>query len=195
MPEIVDQAIEIGANVVWMQLGIIHEDAAAKARSHGLQVVMDKCTKPEYTDRFLSPQVYIEGHIRTRKIRENTMTAQQFPDGRCQCQGVPIDFERFFFKHIGLSTYYAEHIHSIQAVNKSVGTDAAPLKYATTRWILLPKLKSDSAEMRSYAAQALESMGDTQAVLPLIDALAGLGRHCASLCDLFVGGTAGCAGS
>ena len=46
-----------------------------------------------------------------------------------------------------------------------------PLKYATTRWILLPKLKSDSAEMRSYAAQALESMGDTQAVLPLIDAL------------------------
>lgn len=46
-----------------------------------------------------------------------------------------------------------------------------PLKYATTRWVLLPKLKSDSAEMRSYAAQALESMGDTQAVLPLIDAL------------------------
>ena len=57
VPEIVDQAIEIGAKVVWMQLGIIHEDAAAKARSHGLQVVMDKCTKPEYTDRFLSPQV------------------------------------------------------------------------------------------------------------------------------------------
>ena len=46
-----------------------------------------------------------------------------------------------------------------------------PLKYATTRWILLPKLKSDSAEMRSYAAQALESMGDAQAVLPLINAL------------------------
>ena len=46
-----------------------------------------------------------------------------------------------------------------------------PLKYATTRWVLLPKLKSDSAEMRSYAAQALESMGDAQAVLPLIDAL------------------------
>ena len=46
-----------------------------------------------------------------------------------------------------------------------------PLKYATTRWILLPKLKSDSAEMRSYAVQALESMGDAQAVLPLINAL------------------------
>ena len=57
VPEIVDQAIEIGAKVVWMQLEIIHESAAAKARSHGLQVVMDKCTKPEFTNRFLSPQV------------------------------------------------------------------------------------------------------------------------------------------
>ena len=46
-----------------------------------------------------------------------------------------------------------------------------PLKYATTRWIFIPKLKSDSAEIRSYAAQALESMGDAQAVLPLIEAL------------------------
>ena len=53
VPEIVDQAIEIGAQVVWMQLGIIHESAAAKARSHGLQVVMDKCTKPEFAKRFL----------------------------------------------------------------------------------------------------------------------------------------------
>ena len=57
VPEIVDHAIEIGAEVVWMQLGIIHESAAAKARSHGLQVVMDKCTKPEFTNRFLAPQV------------------------------------------------------------------------------------------------------------------------------------------
>ena len=57
VPEVVDQAIEVGAKVVWMQLGIIHEDAAAKARSHGLQVVMDKCTKPEFANRFLSSQV------------------------------------------------------------------------------------------------------------------------------------------
>lgn len=57
VPEIVDQSIEIGAKVVWMQLGIIHESAAAKARFHGLQVVMDKCTKPEFTNRFLSPHV------------------------------------------------------------------------------------------------------------------------------------------
>ena len=53
VPKIVDQAIEIGAKVIWMQLGIVDESAAAKARSHGLQVVMDKCTKPEYANRFL----------------------------------------------------------------------------------------------------------------------------------------------
>ena len=53
VPEIVDQAIQIGAKVIWMQLGIVSESAAAKARAHGLQVVMDKCMKPEYANRFV----------------------------------------------------------------------------------------------------------------------------------------------
>jgi predicted CoA-binding protein len=43
VPAIVESAITIGAKVVWMQLDIIHEEAAAKARTAGLLVVMDRC--------------------------------------------------------------------------------------------------------------------------------------------------------
>ena len=48
IPPIVDDAIEIGAKVVWMQLGIAHNQAAEKAREAGLEVVMNKCIKIEH---------------------------------------------------------------------------------------------------------------------------------------------------
>jgi predicted CoA-binding protein len=48
VPSIVDDAIDIGAKVVWMQLGIAHNRAADKARRAGLEVIMNKCIKIEH---------------------------------------------------------------------------------------------------------------------------------------------------
>ena len=52
VPLFVDAAIEIGAKVVWMQLGIVNEEAAQKTRDAGLEVVMDRCMKIEYARIF-----------------------------------------------------------------------------------------------------------------------------------------------
>ena len=48
VPPIVDDAVAIKAKAVWMQLGIMNEEAAAKARAAGIAVVMDRCMRIEH---------------------------------------------------------------------------------------------------------------------------------------------------
>jgi predicted CoA-binding protein len=45
---VAEEAIAIGAQCLWMQLGIVNEEAAAKARAGGMQVVMDRCIKVDH---------------------------------------------------------------------------------------------------------------------------------------------------
>lgn len=48
IPGIVDEAIAMGAKVVWMQQGLAEPDSARKAREAGLKVVMDRCMKIDH---------------------------------------------------------------------------------------------------------------------------------------------------
>jgi predicted CoA-binding protein len=52
VPDIVDDAIQRNARVIWMQLGVVHEAAAARARDAGLEVVMDRCILQDHAASF-----------------------------------------------------------------------------------------------------------------------------------------------
>lgn len=52
VPEVVDEAIRLKVPAIWMQEGVIHEQAAEKARKAGILVVMDRCILKEHRARF-----------------------------------------------------------------------------------------------------------------------------------------------
>jgi hypothetical protein len=57
VPEVVDAAIRKGAKVIWMQEGVIHEQAAERARNAGLKVIMDRCILKEHAKRFVAERI------------------------------------------------------------------------------------------------------------------------------------------
>jgi len=52
VPEVVDEAIRLKVPAIWLQEGVVHEEAAEKARKAGIFVVMDRCILKEHRRRF-----------------------------------------------------------------------------------------------------------------------------------------------
>lgn len=50
VPPHVEEAVEIGARLIWMQVGVVHEGAAERARDAGIPVVMDECIKVQHQE-------------------------------------------------------------------------------------------------------------------------------------------------
>jgi len=97
VPPIVEQAIQLKKKngkpyVIWMQLGIVNEEAAAQARKAGLTVIMDRCMRIESRRLDKEKDVELE-KIRTKKMKELTTKVERKESSK----NVPITLEDAHF--------------------------------------------------------------------------------------------------
>jgi predicted CoA-binding protein len=70
VPPLVEEAIALGAEVIWLQLGVIHQEAARRAVEAGVDVVMDRCVKIEHARFF--------GGLNTIGLNTGVLTARRY---------------------------------------------------------------------------------------------------------------------